>query len=178
MGGQFGVGCELDSLVSGLGGNGGGIGDDQRDNKFAFVAHDHGIQDVGAGLESVFDGLRRDKFSCRRLDQVFLAVGDEEIVVFVHASIIAGAKPAVFAENFAGGFGIFIVALHDARTLDEDFSILGGADLDVGDRVSGTVRAVFGVVAGNNRRSCRQTVALIDGNSDSPEKLREILGKW
>src|SRR5713101_6305517 len=114
MGGQLGVGGELDSLVGGFGGNGGGVGDEERDNEFAFVAHDHSVQDVGAGLERVFDGLRRDEFACRGLQQIFFAVRDEEIVVFVHVTNIAGAEPAVFAENFAGGFGILVIALHDA----------------------------------------------------------------
>src|SRR6267143_1625319 len=178
MGGHLGVGGELDSLVGGFGGNGGGIGDDERDDEFAFVAHDHGVQDIGASLQSILDGLRGDEFSRRRLDQVFLAIGDEEIVVFVQVADVAGAEPAVLAENFTSGFGIFIVALHDAGALDEDFSVLDGANLDVGNWFAGTAHAVLGVVARNNRRSFRQTVALIDGNSDSREKLRELLGKW
>src|SRR5713101_57868 len=178
MGGEFDGGGEFDSLVRGSGGDRGGIGDDKSHNEFAFVAKDHGVQDVGASLERVFDGLRGDEFSRRRLDQVFLAVGDEEIVVFVHVTDVAGAEPAVLAENFTSGFGIFVVALHDARTFDKDFPIFGGANLDVGNRFAGTAHAVFGVVAGNNGRSFRQTVALRDGNSDSPEKLREFLGKW
>src|ERR1700674_1094326 len=155
MGGQLAVGGELDSLVGGFGGNGGGIGNDERDDEFAFVAHDHGVQDVRTGFESVFHGLRCNKFTRRRLDQVFLAIGDEEIAIFVHVSDVAGAEPAVFAENFAGGFGIFIVALHDAGPLDEDFAVLGGADLDVGDRFPGTAHAIQRVVAGDDRRGFR-----------------------
>ena len=72
--------------------------------------------------------MRGDKFSRRGLDQVLLAIGDEEIVVLVEIADVAGAEPAIFAEHFARGFGIFIVALHDAGTFHEDFSILGGAD--------------------------------------------------
>src|SRR5229473_8576873 len=129
MGGEFDVGGEFDSLVRGSGGDRGGIGDDKSHNEFAFVAKDHGVQDVGASLERVFDGLRGDEFARRRLDQVFLAVGDEEIVVLVHVADVAGAEPAVFTKNFAGGFGILVIALHDARAFDQDFSILSGSDL-------------------------------------------------
>src|SRR6266849_10916714 len=111
MGGQFGVGGEFDALISAFGGDGHGVEDNERDDEFAFVAQDHGVQDVGAGLERVFDGLGGDKFARRRLDQVFLAVGDEEIVVLIHVADIAGAEPAVFAENFASGFGILVIAL-------------------------------------------------------------------
>src|ERR1700694_4345381 len=147
MGGQLAVGGELDSLVGGFGGNGGGIGNDERDDEFAFVAHDHGVQDVRTGFDSVFPGWRCNKFTRRRLDQVFLAIGDEEIAIFVHVSDVAGAEPAVFAENFAGGVGIFIVALHVADR--------GGADLEVGDRFPGTAHAIQRVVAGDDRRGFR-----------------------
>jgi len=38
MGCEFGVGGKFDSLVSSFGRDGGGIGDDERDDEFAFVA--------------------------------------------------------------------------------------------------------------------------------------------
>src|SRR5437868_8472331 len=113
MGSQLGVGCELDSVIGGFGGNGGGIGDDERDNEFAFVANDHGIHDVRAGIECIFNGLRGDKFSRRRLDQVFLAIGDEEIVVFVQVAVVTVADPAILAEKFEVGLVIFDIALLD-----------------------------------------------------------------
>src|SRR5260370_27669852 len=162
MGGQLRVGGELDSLVGSFGGNRGGVGDDERDDEFAFVAQDHSVQDVGAGLERVFDGLRRDEFARRSFEQIFFAVGDEEIVVLVHIANVAGAEPAVLAESFTRGLGIFIVALHDAGTLDEDFTIFCDADLDVVNRFAGTTHAIHGVVSGDDRRGFRQAVTLID----------------
>src|SRR5713226_5264386 len=175
MGGQLGVGGELDSLVGGFGRNGGGIGDEERDNEFAPVAHDHGVQDVGAGLEGVFDGLRRDEFACRGLQQIFFAVGDEQIVVLVHVADVAGAKPTVFAKNFAGGFGVLVIALHDTRAFDKNFAILGGANLDVGNGFAGTAHAIFRIVAGDDGRSFRQTIALIDGDAHGPEEFSKRL---
>src|SRR5947207_1269836 len=177
MSGQFGVGGELDPLVCGFGGDRGGIGNDKRDDKLASVADDHGIEDVGAGLERVFDGLRSNEFSSGGFQQIFFAVGNEEIVVFVHVADVAGAEPAVFAKNFAGGFGVLVIAMHDARTLDEDFSILGNADLNIRNWFAGTAHAIHGVIAGNDRRSFRQTITLIDGNADGPEKFRERFGE-
>src|SRR5258707_512039 len=50
MGGQFGVGGELDSLIGGFSGHGGGIRNDEGDNEFLFIAHNHGVEDVRAGL--------------------------------------------------------------------------------------------------------------------------------
>src|SRR5437867_8538027 len=111
MSGQFGVGGELDSLVGGFGGNRGGIGNEERHDEFAPVAHDHGVEDVGTGPERVFDRLWSDEFSSRGLQQIFFAVSDEEIVVLVQVADVAGAEPAVFAEYFAHVFGIFVVAL-------------------------------------------------------------------
>src|SRR6266481_8345297 len=117
MGGQFGVGGKFDSLISSLSSNRGRVGDDERDDEFAPIAQDHGIENVGAGLESVFDGLRGDEFAGGGFQQVFFSVGDEEIAVFVHVADVAGAEPAIFAEYLAGGFGILVVALHDAGAL-------------------------------------------------------------
>ncbi len=103
MGGKFGVGGKFDSLVGGSGSDRSGIRDDQRDDEFAFVAQDHGVQDVWASLESVFDGLRGHEFARRRLDQIFLAIGDEEIVVLVQVADVAGAEPAVLAACITQG---------------------------------------------------------------------------
>src|SRR5437660_4992435 len=166
MGGQFGVGGELDSLVGGFGGDRGGIGNDKRDDKLAPITNNHGVQDVGAGLERVFNGLRSDELSSRGFQQIFFAVGDEEVVVLVHVTDVAGAEPAVFAENFAGGFGVLVIAMHDARTLDEDFSIFGDTNLDIGNWLARTAHAIHGVIAGNDRRSFRQTITQIDANDD------------
>src|SRR5229473_1009949 len=177
MRGHLGVGGELDSLVGSSGSYGDGIGDDERGDKFAPIADDHGIQNVGARLQSVFDGLRSDEFSRRRFDQVFLAVGDEEIVVFVEIADVAGGKPAVFGENFAGGFGILVIALHDAGAFHKNLSVLGGADLNVGNWFAGTADAIVWIIAGDYRRSFRQAVALINRNANGPEKLGERLGK-
>src|SRR5229473_6370481 len=146
MSGEFAVGGELDSLAGGFGGHGGGIGNEERHDEFVPVAHDHSIKDVRTGLERIFDGLRGDEFACRGFQQVFLAVGDEEIIVLVHVADIARAEPTVFGENFTGGFGIFIVTLHDAGAFDEDFSILGNTDLNVGNRFAGTAHAIIGIV--------------------------------
>ena len=68
MPGQFGVRREFDSMVGGFGGNGDGIGNDEGNDEFAPVAHNQSVQNVRAGLQSVFDRLRSHKFSGGRLD--------------------------------------------------------------------------------------------------------------
>jgi len=68
-------------------------------------------------LRHVFDGLRSNKFSGGGFEEVLLAVGDEEVLVPVQKTDVAGAEPAVFGKNGTGGLGIFEVALHDAGPL-------------------------------------------------------------
>src|SRR5439155_25779300 len=68
-------------------------------------------------------------------------------------------------------------AVHDARTLDEDFSIFGNADLDIGNGFAGTAHAIYGIAAGDHGRSFRKTITLINGNIDSPEEFRERFGE-
>src|SRR6266481_4781973 len=113
MSGQFGVGGKLDALVGGFGGNGGGVGNKQGHDKFAPVAHNHGVEDIRTGLERVFNRLWGNEFSSGGLEQILFAVGDKKIVLFVHITDVSGTELSIFAESFAGGFGIFEVALHD-----------------------------------------------------------------
>src|SRR5262249_12908536 len=81
MSGQLGVGRGVDVLFCGFGGNGGGIGNNQRGNEFAAIADDHGIQNIRTGLQRIFNRLWSDKFPGGGLQQVLLAIGDEKIVV-------------------------------------------------------------------------------------------------
>ena len=66
--GHFFMRGKMNSLLLSLCGDGGCVGDDQRDHKSPLIADDHGVGDVGAGFSRVFDRLRRDEFSASRLD--------------------------------------------------------------------------------------------------------------
>ena len=169
---------ELKAVFSKFRGNGGVVGNDDGDDEFALVADDHGIEDVGAGLQRVFDGLWGDEFSSGGFEKILFSIGDEEIVVFVEIADVAGLEPAVFGENFAGGFGGSEIALHDARALGADFAIFGDANLDIQDGAAGTPDAISGIVAGEDGRGFRQTIALVNANTNGPEKFGEILGEW
>src|SRR5208337_352941 len=177
VGGEFAVGRKFQAFFGEFGGNGGVIRDDEGDDEFALIANDHGVEDVRAGLEDVFDGLRSDEFSGGGFEQVFLAVGDKEVVVLVEIPDVAGLEPTVVGEHIASGFGRFEIALHDAGTLGEDFAVIGDADLYVGDGAAGAADTVFRIVGGEDGRGFRQTVALIDGDADGPEKFGEVLGE-
>src|SRR5208337_1626059 len=175
MGGELRVGRESEATLGKLGGDGGRVGNDQGNDEFALVADNHGIEDVRAGLKHVFNGLRGNKFSGGGFEEVLFAVGDEEVVVPVQETDVARAEPAVFGKNRAGSFGVLEVALHDAGALGEDFAVVGNANLNVGDGAARAADAVLGEGGSEDGRGFRQTIALIDGNANSPKKLRQVL---
>jgi len=117
MGSEFGIGGEFQAVFREFGRDGDGVGDDEGHHEFALIADDHGVEDVGTGFQRVFDGLRGDEFSSGGFEKIFLAVGDEEVVIFVEVADVSGFEPAVVEKNLARGFGRFEIALHDARAL-------------------------------------------------------------
>src|SRR5579859_747649 len=177
IGGQLGVGRKFQAVLGELGGDSDRVGNDEGDDKFALITDNHGVQDIRAGFQGIFDGLRGDEFAGGGFEEILFAVGDEEVIVFVEIANVAGFKPAVVGKNFAGGFRRFEISLHDARTLGDNFAIVGDVQLNVGDWAAGTPGAVMRMVAGEDGRGFRQAVALIDGNADGPEKLAEVFGE-
>src|SRR5262249_46789065 len=128
---QVRVRAERDSLLRGFRRNGRRVRNNKSHNEFAPVAHDHGIQDVRAGLQRIFDRLRRDEFSTGGLEQIFLSVSDEQIVVFVGMADIARVEPAVLGYHFTRGFRSLVVALPDSWALHWNLAIVRGAVLRV-----------------------------------------------
>ena len=57
-------------------------------------------------------------------DQLLEPVNDEKVTVFVVMADIASAEPSVSTDHLVGGFLVFVVALHDLRASDEEFSVL------------------------------------------------------
>ncbi len=177
MRGHFRAGRKGEAFFGKFGGESGGIDDNESDYKFALIADDHGVEDEGTGLENIFDGLRGDEFAGGGFEEILFAIGNEEIVVFIEVADVASFEPAIRGEDFAGGFGIFVIALHDAGALGENFAVIGDANLHVGDGTAGTAHAIVGIIVGEDGRSFRQAVTLIDGNTDGPEKFSERFRK-
>ncbi len=86
-------------------------------------------------------------------------------------------EPAVFADDFAGGFRVFVIALHNAGALGQNFAVWCDADQNVGDGLAGTANAIFRIVGGEDRRGFCEAITLINQDADRPEELGEILGK-
>src|SRR5215472_4490861 len=177
MGDQFGVGRKFQTFIREPRSNGSRIRHDERGDEFALITNNNVVQDVRAGLQNVFNRLRRDKFSTGGLDQIFFAVGDVQIAVGIQIPDVAGAEPAVLGKHFARGFRILVITLHHTRTLHLNLAVFRDAHLHVGDRLTGTPRSVVRKVVGNNGRSFGQAVSLIDRHADGPEEFCKFLGK-
>ncbi len=54
-------------------------------------------------------------------DDVFLAIDDQHVAVFVERGHVSGVEPAA-AQGFGGSFGLAPVAFHDAVTARDDFA--------------------------------------------------------
>src|SRR5258708_5685451 len=104
---------------------------------------------------------------------MYLAVGEEKIVVRAEVADVAGAEPAIFRENFPRSIGTLVIALHDAGAFGENLAVLGDAKLNVADGAPRAAGAVCGIVCGQDGRSFGQAVTLIDGNADGPETVGE-----
>ena len=111
--------------------DGGEIRHDESGDEAALVADQRGVLNVGAGLQGVFNRRGRDELAAGGLQQLFLAIGDDQVAVFIEIADVAGGKPAVGRNGFASLVGLLVVTHHDARAADEDFAVIGDAHLDV-----------------------------------------------
>src|SRR5260370_19125814 len=130
-------------MILKCGGNGDGVRHDESDDESALVADDHGVCYVRTRLQSVRDGLRGDEFSSGGLDEIFFAVGDEEVVVGVEIADVAGVKPAFFVDCFARGVRTFVITLHPARTLGQNFAVPRNTNPNLGDGASVPAAAIL-----------------------------------
>src|ERR1700687_5462702 len=83
-------------------------------------------------------------------------------------------EPAALINDFAGSFRILVVALHNARALDDNLTVIRDAHLNVGNRPARTANTVRGIVVGDNWRGLRQSVTLVDRYADGPKELGKL----
>ena len=125
----------------------------------------------------ILDRLRCYIFSAGCLEQVLLAVGDLQIAVGAQLPDVSRIEPAV-NDRFRRLFLHLVIALHDVRPADQDFPILGNLDLHVLDDLPrGAETDAIPLGAGNDWRGLGQPVGFANRNSDSVEKLRQVLGQ-
>ncbi len=82
------------------------------------LAHNHGTEaHIGVTVDDAFQFWRVD-VEARTDDQFFGASDDENGTVFFDACQVTGVEPAIFVDNCRRGFGIIIVAQHDAGAVN------------------------------------------------------------
>src|SRR5579871_3346140 len=104
---------------------------DQYGAEFALVTHDSGFRDQRIVLQGTLNGLRRNEFSTRGLDQILLAVGNGEEALAIELSDVASLKPSV-GESPLRLIRTVPIALKHRRAAHQDFAIWRDSDFEVG----------------------------------------------
>ena len=151
------------------------IGDYKRDQMRALVAIDHGLSDFRFDGQHTFYTLRGDVVPTRIHNDVFFAVGDADIAVFVDVPNIAGMKPTV-PYYLRGRLRVVPVALHDEFAAHEDFTVARDTDFDVfHGRADGAHLVRVGRVAADDRRGFGHPVSLQDRQAEAGEEYADIV---
>ena len=147
---------------------------DERGDERPLVTHDEDLGDERVGAHRVFEGGRGDILASRRHDDLLCAARDGHVAVAVEGPQVARAEPAVFGEAGGRGLGVVVVALEDARALEEDFALV--ADLEGHGRqgrAHGADLGQAGRVDGDRADRLGQAIALQDGDTDAAIEVRE-----
>src|SRR6516225_11680169 len=99
MGREFRIRSELEAFFSKPSRKCGRVRNDQRNDELALISNNHGIEDVGTGLQRAFDRLRGHKLSRSGFEKILFAVSDKQIVVPIEVADITGAKQSVFRQD-------------------------------------------------------------------------------
>ena len=127
--GQVGKGGKWYSVVLGIFGDIVFVDQDQGGQKFATIADDDGILDIGTELQLIFNKGRGNVFSASRDDDILFAIHYFKMTVFEDADV-SGVQPAVF-NGFLCQFRIFKIAQKYIFAPGQNFSVLGNFDLDI-----------------------------------------------
>ena len=153
------------------------VGADDGGGALFVFADDHHLLDVFRAAQHILDELRGDVFASRELEDVFLAVGDFEVLATDKGADVSRVEPSVGVNDLGGVLGVFVVAKHDMRATGEDFAVVGefhfhagedgshGADLDL---------LVGGVVDGDDGAGLREAVALVDVDAGGGEDAYHV----
>ena len=151
---------------------------DERGDERPLVAHDQDLGDEWVGAHRVFEGGRGDVLAARRHDDLLRAARDGHVAVAVQGPQVARAEPAVFGEAGGRCLGVIVVALEDARALEEDLALV--ADLEGHGRqgrAHGADLGQAGRVDGDRADCLGQAVALQDGDADAAVEVCEPGGQ-
>src|SRR6516162_210928 len=97
------------------------------------IAKGDGLLDVGKEFELVLDELRSEQPSALKSPNILGTVEDLELPVSIEKHGITGVDPAVRTLDLRGRFRVLVIALESARTLEQNFAVLGAAQFHIFD---------------------------------------------
>ena len=133
----------------------------------------------GKELELVLDVLRGEQRAVAGAAgepaDVLGAVDDLQVPGRVHEAGVAGAVPAVGAQDLRGRLGILVVLLQQPRRADQDLAAVGHLDLDAFDRHADGVgaRLVVGLQA-DEHRGLGRAVELLQVDAERAVEGEEV----
>src|SRR5581483_6029377 len=123
------------------------------------------------------DLLRVNILAVAENDYIFAAPGYEEIAASVEIAEIASVKPAIF-QNFGGGVGTVVVALHHDGTANQDFARavlsvfrFGNPDLSTRQRLADRTEQVL---SGRRQRRSAGSFGKAEGLEDIEAHVFEV----
>ncbi len=137
-----------------------------------FVADQRHLADHEGVLELVLDGLGGDHFAAGGLEQLFFAIGNVEKAVVVKSRDVSGEEPAIAVEGAVVFSGLLPVTDENGGTADQEFSVAGQLELDIGHRLAHSAHAMQKrVIERDDGRSLGETVAFPDSYADRSKPL-------
>ncbi len=111
-------------------------------------------------MKQVFDEQRRNVFTGRRNDNLFLAAGNENVSVIVDSAQVARMQPSV-DDDLLRRLRLFVVAEHDMRAASQYLAIVSANNLHTRDGETGGTAAILSFArCRNDGRRFAETVAL------------------
>ena len=151
---------------------------DQRRHKFSAIANHHGLLNKEVLTEACFQHLRRNVFAIAGFEQVFQALGDDDLPAFVDVAAVAGVEPSVGVDGFGGFFRLIVVAFHHRRTLHQYFIILTNLHLHTRQRGANGTQFPVGVgIEAHGGSGFAQAVAYHYVEAYGVEKFCDIVGE-
>src|SRR5262249_9456997 len=126
------IAVERDFVGAGICGKSFVIGHNQRRDKISVISDHDDVYKIRDQLQPVFDGLWSHILSTRCDDNVLLSIRDLQEAIRIQFPDVAGMEPV--SLEYVGGRAFHpIVAGHNVRTADEDFTVASNSDFLITD---------------------------------------------
>src|SRR6185503_20376204 len=151
---------------------------DQRRGKLPFRANQHHLVHKARPLDRLLDRLRRDVFTARRLEQLFLSIRDSQKPVGIKRAYVARLEPTTIREHSARLVRLVVITAHDVWTTHFDLAVAGNPYVHMRDRPANrTDTKVVHETRRDHWRRFGQTVTLNDRNAGADVDVDEIIGE-